>query len=50
MTAMRIARTAAAAMAIARRWDALVNPAILCGTLGYATATFIGTALGNWLR
>jgi uncharacterized membrane protein len=42
--------TTAAAMAVARRWDALVTPAILCGTLGYATATFIGTALANWLR
>jgi len=42
--------TTAAAMAIARRWHTLVTPAILCGTLGYATATFIGTALGNWLR
>jgi uncharacterized membrane protein len=37
-------------MAVARRWHTLVTPAILCGTLGYAVATFIGTALGNWLR
>jgi len=42
--------TTAAAMAVARRWDTLVTPAILCGTLGYAVATFIGTAIGNWLR
>ena len=42
--------TTAAAMATARRWHALVTPAILCGTLGYAVATFIGTALGNRLR
>ncbi len=42
--------TTAAAMAAARRWQQLVIPAILCGTLGYATATFIGIALGNWLR
>jgi len=41
--------TTAAAMAVARRWDTLVTPAILCGTLGYAVATFIGTAIGNWL-
>ena len=41
--------TTAAAMAVARRWDTLVTPAILCGTLGYAVATFIGTAVGNWL-
>lgn len=41
--------TTAAAMATARRWNALVTPAILCGTLGYAVATFIGAALGTWL-
>jgi uncharacterized membrane protein len=42
--------TTAAAMAVARRWETLVLPAILCGTLGYATATFIGVALGHALR
>ena len=42
--------TTAAAMAAARRWDDLVTPAILCGTLGYATATFLGVAVGNALR
>jgi uncharacterized membrane protein len=42
--------TTAAAMAVARRWESLVIPAILCGTLGYATATFIGVAVGQWLR
>ncbi len=41
--------TTSAAMAIARKWDHLVTPAILCGTLGYAVATFIGTAVGLWL-
>ena len=41
--------TTAAAMAAARRWDALITPAILCGTLGYASATFIGVAIGKWL-
>jgi uncharacterized membrane protein len=42
--------TTAAAMANARGWDTLVTPAVLCGTLGYAIATFLGTALGTWLR
>lgn len=42
--------TTAAAMAVARKWDSLVIPAILCGTLGYATATFIGVAVGYWLH
>lgn len=42
--------TTAAAMAVARRWDRLVLPAILCGTLGYAVANFIGVGLGHWLK
>ena len=42
--------TTAAAMAVARNWRGLVIPAILCGTLGYAVATFIGVALGYWLK
>ncbi|MBU0740830.1 DUF819 family protein [bacterium] len=42
--------TTAAAMAVARRWQHLVLPAILCGTLGYAVATFVGVMLGHWLR
>jgi uncharacterized membrane protein len=42
--------TTAAAMAVARRWETLVIPAVLCGTLGYATGTFIGVAVGHWLR
>jgi uncharacterized membrane protein len=41
--------TTAAAMAVARRWQTLVIPAVLCGTLGYAIATFIGVAVGHWL-
>ena len=42
--------TTAATMAVARKWKGLVIPAILCGTLGYAVATFIGVAVGYWLR
>ena len=42
--------TTAAAMAAARQWDHLVIPAILCGTLGYAIATFIGVLIGNVLH
>ena len=42
--------TTAAAMAVAKRWNDLVIPAVLCGTLGYAIATFIGVALGNILH
>ena len=42
--------TTAAAMAVARKWKDLVIPAVLCGTLGYAIATFIGVAIGNLLR
>jgi uncharacterized membrane protein len=42
--------TTATAMAVARRWQGLVIPAILCGTLGYAVATFIGVAVGHWFH
>ncbi len=42
--------TTAAAMAIAKNWKDLVIPAVLCGTLGYAIATFIGVGLGNILH
>jgi uncharacterized membrane protein len=42
--------TTAAAMAVARKWKDLVIPAVLCGTLGYAIATFIGVAIGNLLK
>ncbi len=42
--------TTAAAMAVALRWRALVIPAILCGTLGYALATFVGVAVGHLLH
>lgn len=42
--------TTASAMAAARRWPALIVPAILCGVLGYATANFIGVAVAHMLR
>lgn len=42
--------TTAAAMAVVRRWHELVIPAILCGTLGYAVATFTGVTIGHLLR
>lgn len=41
--------TTAAALAGAQGWRALVTPAILCGTLGYATATFLGVGIAGWL-
>lgn len=42
--------TTALAMASARRWHALMVPAVLCGTLGYASGNFIGIAIGNLLK
>ena len=41
--------TTAAAMAVARHWRALVTPAILVGTLGYAVGTFVGVAVARLL-
>ena len=42
--------TTAAAMAVGRKWKPLVIPAILCGTLGYAVATFIGVGVAYFLH
>ena len=38
------------AMAAARRWNNLMLPAVICGTLGYVIATFIGTMIGSILK
>jgi uncharacterized membrane protein len=40
----------AVALAVGRRWNGLIVPSILTGTLGYALATFIGAAVGAWLK
>ena len=40
----------AAAMAGSKGWQDMVQPAMLTGSLGYAIATCIGTAMGHWLR
>ena len=37
-------------MATAKNWKRLVLPALLVGILGYATATPIAIALGQFLR
>ncbi len=42
--------TTAAAMAVANKWENLVIPAILCGTLGYVIATFIGVGIAFGLQ
>jgi uncharacterized membrane protein len=42
--------TTAAAMAVAKKWDHLILPAILSGTFGYAIANFIGVFVANWLH
>ena len=41
--------TTAAAMAIAKGWDRLIVPAILCGTLGYVLGNYYGVLVGNLL-
>ncbi|MEJ8567973.1 DUF819 family protein [Elongatibacter sediminis] len=39
----------AAALAGGRGWRSLVTPGILCGTLGYVIASFIGVGIAQWL-
>lgn len=39
----------AAAMAGAKGWTSLIQPAVLTGALGYAIANGIGLAMGTWL-
>ena len=42
--------TTALAMASVRGWHHLMVPAVLCGTLGYATGNLIAIAIGNLLK
>lgn len=42
--------TTAAAMAKAKGWERSIVPGIVCGTLGYVFADFIGISIGNFLR
>lgn len=39
--------TTAAAMAIAKGWNKLIIPVILCGTLGYIIGNYYGVLIGN---
>lgn len=38
------------AMAAARRWNNLMLPAVICGSLGYIIATFVGSMIGTILK
>jgi uncharacterized membrane protein len=42
--------TTSAAMAIAKGWDKLIVPTILCGTLGYVLGNYYGILVGNILK
>ncbi|MDF1687020.1 MAG: DUF819 family protein [Parvibaculaceae bacterium] len=47
--AVALGPATAAAQAAAQGWRTLVTPAVMLGVLGYASATFIGVALAQWL-
>ena len=40
----------AAAMASAKGWQHMIQPAVLTGSLGYSIATSIGLCMGQWLQ
>ncbi|WIV13057.1 DUF819 family protein [Proteiniborus sp. MB09-C3] len=42
--------TTSAAMAIAKGWDKLIIPTILCGTLGYVIGNYYGVLVGNIIK
>ena len=42
--------SSAAALASARGWRDLLIPGVLCGSLGYATGSFIGVTVVEWMR
>ncbi|WP_352418600.1 DUF819 family protein [Proteiniborus sp.] len=42
--------TTSAAMAIAKGWDKLIVPTILCGTLGYVLGNYYGVLVGNIIK
>lgn len=42
--------TTSAAMAVAKKWNSLILPAILSGTFGYAIANFVGVFVANWIK
>lgn len=41
--------TTAASMAIAKGWEELIGPALLCGCLGYVIGNYLGILVGNIL-
>jgi uncharacterized membrane protein len=43
-------RSTALALAISKRWSALVTPSVLLGVLGYATGNSIGVGMAYLIR